>query len=94
MLQYFYCSLGSIDKCVVDQLAQGGLVWQPYEVVTLLLDYMTKFKLVWITREDQVFSLKLSMRKEQIEKDHERDENMAELMTQLVLLSKHVMGVD
>ncbi|WMV46462.1 hypothetical protein MTR67_039847 [Solanum verrucosum] len=29
--------------------------------------------------------------KEQMEKDHERDENMAKMMTQLVLISKHVI---
>ncbi|WMV42301.1 hypothetical protein MTR67_035686 [Solanum verrucosum] len=32
------------------------------------------------------------MTKEQIEKDQERDENMAKMMTQMDLLSQHVMG--
>jgi len=32
------------------------------------------------------------MTKEQIEKDQERDQNMAKMMTQLDILAKNVMG--
>jgi len=92
LLQYFYYSLDSITTGVVDQLSQGGLMQQPYEVASLLFDEMTKVNRTWNTREDHVSSLQLSISKEKIEKEHERDDNMAKMMTQINLLSKHVIG--
>jgi len=65
---------------------------QPYEVASLLFDEMTKVNRTWNTREDHVSSLQLSISKEKIEKEHERDDNMAKMMTQINLLSKHVIG--
>uniref|UniRef100_M1DMQ5 Integrase core domain containing protein n=1 Tax=Solanum tuberosum TaxID=4113 RepID=M1DMQ5_SOLTU len=65
---------------------------QPYEVASQLLDGMTKINRVWYTREDQVSPLTFRITKEQIEKDQERDQNMAKMMTQLDLLAKNVMG--
>jgi len=60
---------------------------QPYEVAS-----MTKVNRAWHTREDQVTFLQLSMSKEQIEKEYDRDEKMAKMMTQIDLLSNCVMG--
>ncbi|WMV59102.1 hypothetical protein MTR67_052487 [Solanum verrucosum] len=65
---------------------------QPFEVASTLLDEMTKTNRAWYSREDQVSPLNFRFKKEQIEKDQERDENMAKIMTQMDLLSKHVMG--
>jgi len=65
---------------------------QPYEVVSQLLDGMIKINREWYTREDQVSPLTFRMTKEQIDKDQERDQNMAKMMTQLDILAKTVMG--
>ncbi|KAK4724079.1 hypothetical protein R3W88_026858 [Solanum pinnatisectum] len=53
---------------------------------------MTKINHAWYTREDQLSPLTLRLKKEQLEKNQERDENMAKMMTQMMLLTKHVMG--
>ncbi|KAK4727107.1 hypothetical protein R3W88_032024 [Solanum pinnatisectum] len=42
LLQYFYRSLDSVNKGVVDQLIPGDIMQQPYEVASQLLDCMTK----------------------------------------------------
>uniref|UniRef100_M1D8H5 Integrase core domain containing protein n=1 Tax=Solanum tuberosum TaxID=4113 RepID=M1D8H5_SOLTU len=65
---------------------------QPYEIASHLLNGMTKINRAWYTREDQVSPLTFRMTKEKIEKDQERDRNMAKMMTQLDILSKNVMG--
>uniref|UniRef100_M1DF48 Integrase core domain containing protein n=1 Tax=Solanum tuberosum TaxID=4113 RepID=M1DF48_SOLTU len=52
---------------------------------------MTKVNRAWHTREDQVPSLHVGLSKEKVEMDHERDENMDKMMTQINFLSKHVM---
>jgi len=92
LLQYFYRSLDSVNKGVADPLVPGGRMQQPYEVASQLLDGMTKINRVWYTREDYVSPLTFRMTKEQIEKDQERDQNIAKMMTQLDLLVKNVMG--
>uniref|UniRef100_M1DGS8 Integrase core domain containing protein n=1 Tax=Solanum tuberosum TaxID=4113 RepID=M1DGS8_SOLTU len=53
---------------------------------------MTKINRAWYTREDQVSPLTYKLTKEQIEKDQERDQSMANMMTQLDILSKNIMG--
>uniref|UniRef100_M1DKD0 Uncharacterized protein n=1 Tax=Solanum tuberosum TaxID=4113 RepID=M1DKD0_SOLTU len=65
---------------------------QLYAVVAQLLDVMTTINRAWYTHEDQVSSLTFKQSKERIEKDNERDQNMAKIMTQLDILSKNVMG--
>uniref|UniRef100_M1DTB4 Uncharacterized protein n=1 Tax=Solanum tuberosum TaxID=4113 RepID=M1DTB4_SOLTU len=92
LLQYFYQSLDSLNKRLADQLLPGGLMQQPYVVAAQLLDGMTTINKVWYTREDQVSPLTFKLSKEEIEKDHERDQNMAKIMAQLDILSKNVMG--
>uniref|UniRef100_M1DW04 Integrase core domain containing protein n=1 Tax=Solanum tuberosum TaxID=4113 RepID=M1DW04_SOLTU len=64
---------------------------QPFEITSTLLDGMTKINRAGYTREDQVSPLTFRMTKEQIEKDQEQDQNMDKTMTQMNLLSKHVM---
>uniref|UniRef100_M1DZ77 Integrase core domain containing protein n=1 Tax=Solanum tuberosum TaxID=4113 RepID=M1DZ77_SOLTU len=53
---------------------------------------MTKTNRAWYTREDQVSPLTFELTKEELEKDQERDQNMAKMMTQLDILAKNVMG--
>ncbi|WMV46246.1 hypothetical protein MTR67_039631 [Solanum verrucosum] len=93
----FYCakpwkSLDSVSKVVADQLIRGGIMQQPFDVASTLLDEMTKINRAWYTREDQVSPLNFGMTKEQLENNQEREENMAKMMTQMDLLTKHVMG--
>uniref|UniRef100_M1DHC5 Integrase core domain containing protein n=1 Tax=Solanum tuberosum TaxID=4113 RepID=M1DHC5_SOLTU len=92
-MQYFYRSLDLVNKGVADQLSPGGIMQQPYEIASQLLDCMTKINKTWYIREDQVSPLNFRMTKEKIEKDQEKDLNMAKMMTQLDILSKNVMGV-
>uniref|UniRef100_M1E120 Uncharacterized protein n=1 Tax=Solanum tuberosum TaxID=4113 RepID=M1E120_SOLTU len=53
---------------------------------------MTTINRAWYTRESEVSPLTFKLTKEQMEKDYERDQNMAKIMTQLDILSKNVMG--
>uniref|UniRef100_M1DRN5 Retrotransposon gag protein n=1 Tax=Solanum tuberosum TaxID=4113 RepID=M1DRN5_SOLTU len=92
LLQYFNRSLDSVNKGVANQLVPGGIMQQPYEVASQLLDGMTMINRAWYTCEDQVYPLTFRMTKEQIEKDQERDQNMAKMMTQLDILAKNMMG--
>jgi len=81
LLQYFYQILDSVNKGVADQLSPGGLMQQPYAVAAQLLDGMTTINRAWYTREDQVWPVTFHLSKEQVEKDNERDQNMAKIMT-------------
>uniref|UniRef100_M1DIL3 Integrase core domain containing protein n=1 Tax=Solanum tuberosum TaxID=4113 RepID=M1DIL3_SOLTU len=65
---------------------------QPYVIATQFLDGMSTINRAWYTCEDQVSPLTFKLTKEQLEKDQERDQNMAKIMTQLEILSKNVMG--
>uniref|UniRef100_M1D954 Integrase core domain containing protein n=1 Tax=Solanum tuberosum TaxID=4113 RepID=M1D954_SOLTU len=89
---YFYWSLDSANKGVADQLSPRGLMQQPYIIAAQLLDGMTTINRAWYTREDQVSLVTFKLTNEQLEKDQERDQNMAKIMTQLDILSKNVMG--
>uniref|UniRef100_M1DN23 Putative plant transposon protein domain-containing protein n=1 Tax=Solanum tuberosum TaxID=4113 RepID=M1DN23_SOLTU len=91
LLQYFYWSLDPVNKSLSDQLVHGGLMRQPYELAALLLDDMTKVNRSWHTREYKAPLLQVVLSKEQIERDYERDENIAKMITQIDLRSKHVM---
>uniref|UniRef100_M1DL01 Integrase core domain containing protein n=1 Tax=Solanum tuberosum TaxID=4113 RepID=M1DL01_SOLTU len=92
LLQYFYRSLHSVNKGVADQLFLGGFMQQSYVIATRLWDGMTTINRAWYTHEDHVSHLTFKLTKEQMEKDQERDQNMAKIMTQLDILSKYVMG--
>uniref|UniRef100_M1DA31 Retrotransposon gag protein n=1 Tax=Solanum tuberosum TaxID=4113 RepID=M1DA31_SOLTU len=92
LLQYFYRSLDSVNNGVADQLSPGGLMQQPYVIASQLLDDITMINRALYTREDQVSPLTFKLTKEQMEKDQERDKNMAKFMTHLDILSKNVMG--
>uniref|UniRef100_M1DXN6 Uncharacterized protein n=1 Tax=Solanum tuberosum TaxID=4113 RepID=M1DXN6_SOLTU len=88
----YYRSLDSVNKCVEDQLIRGGIIRQPFDIASVLLDEMTKINRAWYTREDQVSPLNFGLAKEQLEKNQERDDNMAKMITQMTLLTKHVTG--
>ena len=92
LLQYFYRSLDSVNKGVANQLSPGGLIQQPYAITAQLLDGMTTINRAWYTREDQVSPLTFKISKEQIAKDHEKDQNMAKIMIEPDILSKNIMG--
>ncbi|KAK4707408.1 hypothetical protein R3W88_033054 [Solanum pinnatisectum] len=92
LLQYFYRSLDSVNKGMADQLSPSGIMQQPYAIASQLLDCMTKVNRAWYTPEEQVSSLTYKMTKEHIEKDRERDQNMAKMMTRMDILAKNVMG--
>uniref|UniRef100_M1DXZ1 Integrase core domain containing protein n=1 Tax=Solanum tuberosum TaxID=4113 RepID=M1DXZ1_SOLTU len=64
---------------------------QTFDIASTLLDEMTKINRAWYTREDQVSPLNLGLTNEQLKKNQERDENMAKIMIQMDLLTKHVM---
>jgi len=81
-----------VNKGVLDQLVPRGIMHQPYEVVSQHLNGMSKINRAWYSCEDQVSPLTFRMTKEQIEKDHKRDQNMAKMMTQLDLISKNEIG--
>ncbi|XP_049364030.1 uncharacterized protein LOC125828738 [Solanum verrucosum] len=93
LLQYFYRSLESVNKGITDQLSPGGLMQQPYAVAAQLLDGMTTINREWYTREYQVSPLTFKLSKEQMNKYNERDQNMANIMKHLDILSKNVMKV-
>ncbi|WMV33081.1 hypothetical protein MTR67_026466, partial [Solanum verrucosum] len=46
LLQYFYLSLDTVNKGVVDQLIRGGIMRQPFAVASALLDEITKINRV------------------------------------------------
>lgn len=81
-----------MNKGLVDRLIPGGIVQQPYEVGSQFLDCMTKINRAWYTREDQVSPLNFRMTKEKIEKDQERSQKRSNMITQLDILAKNVMG--
>ncbi|WMV09312.1 hypothetical protein MTR67_002697 [Solanum verrucosum] len=54
LLQHFYWSPDSVNKGVADQLVQGGIMQQPFEITSTLVDGMTKIDRAWYTRQDQV----------------------------------------
>lgn len=53
---------------------------------------MTKINRAWNTRDDMTPSGHRGPSKEQFSKDQKRDKNMAKLLTQLDLLTKHIIG--
>ena len=57
LLQYFYRSLDSVNKGITDQLVQGGIMLQSFEVASFLLDGITKVNQAWYTKDDQVSPL-------------------------------------
>jgi len=92
LLQYFYPSLDIVNKGIDNQLIWGRIMRQPFVLVSTFLDEMTKINRAWHTREDHVSPLNVELTKEQMEKNQEHDENMAKMITQMDLLTKHVMG--
>lgn len=64
-----------------------------FATVSALLDDMTKINQGWYTHDDLISFMPKGPSKEQLAKDHERDKNMAKMMTQLGLLIKHVMVI-
>ncbi|XP_049399735.1 uncharacterized protein LOC125863770 [Solanum stenotomum] len=89
--EYFYRGLDLVNRGVVEQLSQGGILRHPYIIASQLLDCMTKRNRAWHTREDQVSPLTCKLTKELIIKYQERDQNFAKIMTQLHTLAKNVM---
>ncbi|KAK4716439.1 hypothetical protein R3W88_014777 [Solanum pinnatisectum] len=71
---------------------RSSLIQQPYVIAAQLLDGMTTINRAWYTHEDQVSPLTFKLTKKQMEKDQERDQNMAKIMTLLDMLSTNVMG--
>lgn len=54
LLKYYYKSLDSANKEVVDQLVPGGIMQQAYEVALQILDGINKIKIAWYNHEDKV----------------------------------------
>lgn len=63
----------------------------PSVVVPQFLDDMKTINRALYTREDQVSPLNFKLSKYKIEKAHERNINMANIMTQLGRFSKNVI---
>lgn len=91
LLQYFYVSLDTVNKGVDDQLIQGGIIKQKFTTSCNLWGNMKKIFKAWSTRDNLVSPTHRGPSKEQLSKDQERDENMAMQLTQMNLLTKHVM---
>lgn len=53
---------------------------------------MSKINHAWYIKEDHVSLLNFLLTKEQLKKNQDRDDNKAKMMTQMDLLTKHVMG--
>ncbi|XP_015165387.1 uncharacterized protein [Solanum tuberosum] len=92
LLQYFYRSLDSVNKGIADQLVQGGIMLQPFEVASFLLDGMVRVNQAWYAKEDQVSHLCFSLTQEQLDKEKERDENIKKMLSQMEDLQEHRKG--
>ncbi|XP_059289056.1 uncharacterized protein LOC132042546 [Lycium ferocissimum] len=95
LLQTFYRSLDSVNKSVANNIAEGSIMDNSYATVCELLDKLTETNEAWHTRDSEVgggSSSKHVLTREMIKKEEERDESMAKLVTQMDLLTKHVMG--
>lgn len=84
-----------MKKGLADNLSDGSIMRQYFTAAFNLLDQMAKTNRAWHTREAEVavggpFSSSIS--KAQMLKDQEKDENIAKMMIQMDLLTKHVMG--
>lgn len=90
---YFHKSLDLVNKIVADNLVYGGLMKQTFTRATELLDEIIKVYRAWYTRDDMAILLTLRLTKEKINKNQERDGNMAKMVMQLDLFTKHVTGV-
>ncbi|KAK4731246.1 hypothetical protein R3W88_024234 [Solanum pinnatisectum] len=91
-LQYFYRSLDSVNKGIADQLVQGGIMLQSFEVASFLLDGMTKVNQAWYTKDDQVSPLCFRLTQEQLDKEKGRDENIKKMLSQMEILQEHMKG--
>ena len=65
---------------------------KPFKISSTLLYGMTKIYHALNTMKEQMSHLTYRMTNEKIEKDQQRDYSKANIMTQMDLLSKHVMG--
>jgi len=61
-----------MNKGVADQLARGGIMLQPCEVASSLLDEMTKINQAWYTQEDRVSPFNFRMTQEQLDKEERK----------------------
>ncbi|XP_059281184.1 uncharacterized protein LOC132034854 [Lycium ferocissimum] len=95
LLQTFYRSLDSVNESVGNNITEGSIMDNSYATVCELLDKLTETNEAWHTRDSKVgggSSSKNVLTREMIKKEEERDESMAKLVTQMDLLTKHVMG--
>ncbi|XP_015161853.1 uncharacterized protein [Solanum tuberosum] len=92
LLQYFYRSLDSVNKGIADQLVQGGIMLQPFEVASFLLDGMARVNQAWYTKEDQVSPLCFRLTQGQLDKEKERDQNIKKMLSQMEDLQEHMKG--
>lgn len=70
-----------------DQLVSGGIMRQLFMVAFSLIGQMAKTNRAWQTQEDEGISAYSAVTKEIIKKDQNHDENMAQIMTQLDLMT-------
>ncbi|XP_059277798.1 uncharacterized protein LOC132031977 [Lycium ferocissimum] len=95
LLQTFYRSLDTVNKSVANNIVGGFVMENSYAVMSALLDILTETNEAWHTREMEVDGggpSKIVLSRETIKKEEERDETMAKLVTQMDLLTKHVLG--
>jgi len=88
----FTKSLDSVNKGIADQLVQGDIMLQPFEVASYLLDGMARVNQAWYTKEDQVSPLCFRLTQEQLDKEKERDENIKKMLSQMEDLQEHIKG--
>ncbi|KAF3650187.1 hypothetical protein FXO37_18588 [Capsicum annuum] len=88
-------ALDQLNNTVVNNAAGSSLVRLSHGIASNLLDQVTKQSRGWHTRDTEVSVGAPSasfVSQEQNKKYEERDANMAKVMTQLDLLTKHMMG--
>lgn len=90
LLKYYYKSLDSANKEVVDQLVPGGIMQKSYDVAFILFDCTSNMNIAWNTRVDKVSPQKYRMTKDRTKNINEDTKNMAKIMTQMDILFKNV----
>ncbi|XP_049349268.1 uncharacterized protein LOC125813838 [Solanum verrucosum] len=92
--QAFYRSLNYVTKPVVDAVCGGSFMRKPFAESIQLLDEVSKKNRAWYTRDAEVGELgyTFDLSSEQRKREEERDQDMADMRTQIDLLTKQIFA--